>query len=73
MDVTMIGLQNAGKSSLLRVLAVCSSSFSRFPHSTPPLLCLCMARYGLLIALRRAGNLRLSKSFLAEHRNTAGC
>jgi GTPase involved in cell partitioning and DNA repair len=23
MDVTMIGLQNAGKSSLLRVLAVC--------------------------------------------------
>lgn len=25
MDVTMIGLQNAGKSSLLRVLAVCLS------------------------------------------------
>ena len=24
MDVTMIGLQNAGKTSLLRVLAVCS-------------------------------------------------
>jgi 50S ribosomal subunit-associated GTPase HflX len=23
MDVTMVGLQNAGKSSLLRVLAVC--------------------------------------------------
>lgn len=28
MDVTMIGLQNAGKSSLLRVLAVCSKSFA---------------------------------------------
>lgn len=27
MDVTMIGLQNAGKSSLLRVLAVSSSFF----------------------------------------------
>lgn len=26
MDVTMIGLQNAGKSSLLRVLAVCLRS-----------------------------------------------
>jgi ABC-type phosphate/phosphonate transport system ATPase subunit len=24
MDITMIGLQNAGKTSLLRVLAVCS-------------------------------------------------
>jgi GTPase involved in cell partitioning and DNA repair len=30
MDVTMIGLQNAGKSSLLRVLAV-SPLESRFP------------------------------------------
>lgn len=28
MDITMIGLQNAGKTSLLRVLAV-----SDFPHS----------------------------------------
>jgi GTPase SAR1 family protein len=28
MDITMIGLQNAGKTSLLRVLAVCSSSMS---------------------------------------------
>ena len=27
MDVTMIGLQNAGKSSLLRVLAVCAALF----------------------------------------------
>lgn len=25
MDITMIGLQNAGKTSLLRVLAVCST------------------------------------------------
>lgn len=27
MDITMIGLQNAGKTSLLRVLAVSSSNF----------------------------------------------
>jgi ABC-type phosphate/phosphonate transport system ATPase subunit len=32
MDVTMIGLQNAGKSSLLRVLAVC------YPLSSSPIL-----------------------------------
>jgi GTPase SAR1 family protein len=29
MDITMIGLQNAGKTSLLRVLAVSSSLYAR--------------------------------------------
>jgi ABC-type phosphate/phosphonate transport system ATPase subunit len=32
MDVTMIGLQNAGKSSLLRVLAVRSSNHEAAPE-----------------------------------------
>lgn len=30
MDITMIGLQNAGKTSLLRVLAVSVSLFRKF-------------------------------------------
>lgn len=74
MDVTMIGLQNAGKSSLLRVLAVCSQSFAQVfpaPTTTLPLfwLLLCISRDGSLIALRRAGNSRLSKLFPAKYRS----
>ena len=38
MDVTMIGLQNAGKTSLLRVLAVSG------PHQS---LLLCLFRFGI--------------------------
>lgn len=37
MDVTMIGLQNAGKSSLLRVLAVRFSLSFPFPCISVPL------------------------------------
>jgi GTPase SAR1 family protein len=48
MDVTMIGLQNAGKTSLLRVLAVSLRLRYRF--------CSCFE----LIALCRAANLRSS-------------
>lgn len=38
MDITMIGLQNAGKTSLLRVLAVSSSQIEKQPrciHENP--------------------------------------
>lgn len=48
MDVTMIGLQNAGKSSLLRVLAVCPPSPS-FAGAKVLIMC-------------RVGNSRSSKS-----------
>ena len=37
MDVTIVGLQNAGKTSLLRVLAVCEFPNSPFPFPLPHL------------------------------------
>ena len=37
MDVTIVGLQNAGKTSLLRVLAVrCLALLTAHPHAIPP-------------------------------------
>lgn len=58
MDVTMVGLQNAGKTSLLRVLSVRSS-----PGSPAPVTC-----HDVLMVLRsaRAASSPTSKDLLAS-------
>lgn len=70
MDVTMIGLQNAGKSSLLRVLAVCPLlSFPLLSFSPVVCCCCCCPTFTVAVAVavpsltdsRRVGNSLSSK------------